>query len=66
VELAREYTISPLLFPRWKKEHKSDRFFKNNMAITRFGLKLHELDRVVGELTKENRMLRQVIGFVEK
>lgn len=66
MELAREYTISPLLIPRWKKEYKSGKFFKNNMAIIRFELKLHELDRVVGELTKENRMLRQVIDFVEK
>ena len=36
------------------------------MDITRFELKLHELERVVGELTMENRMLRQVIDLVEK
>jgi len=66
VELARKYTISPLLISRWKKEYKSGKFFENNMDTTRFELKLHELERVVGELTMENRMLRQVIDFVEK
>ena len=36
------------------------------MDITRFELKLHELERVIGELPMENRMLRQVIDLVEK
>ena len=36
------------------------------MDITRFELRLHELERVVGELTMESRMLRQVIDLVEK
>jgi len=66
VELARKYTISPLLVSRWKKEYKKGKFFENNMDVTRFELKLHELERVVGELTMENRMLRQVIEIVEK
>ena len=66
VELARKYEISPLLISRWKKEYKQGKFFENNMDITRFELKLHELERVVGELTMENRMLRQVIDLVEK
>ena len=36
------------------------------MDITRFELKLHELERVVGELTMENRILRQVIDLAQK
>ena len=36
------------------------------MDITRFELRLHELERLVGELTMENRMLRQVIDLGEK
>jgi transposase-like protein len=66
VELSRKYAISPLLISRWKKEYKQGKFFENNMDITRFELKLHELERVVGELTMENRMLRQVVELVEK
>jgi len=66
VELARKYEISPLLISRWKKEYKHGKFFENNMDITKFELKLHELEIVVGELTMENRMLRQVIDLVEK
>jgi len=66
VELARKYTISPLLVSRWKKEYKQGKFFENNMDVTRFELKLHELERVVGELTMENRMLRQVIDLAQK
>jgi len=34
------------------------------MDITRFELKLHELERVVGELTMENRMLRQITDIL--
>jgi len=66
VELARKYTISPLLVSRWRKEYKQGKFFENNMDVTRFELKLHELERVVGELTMENRMLRQVIDLAQK
>ena len=66
VELSRKYEVSPLLISRWEKEYKSGKFFENNMDITRLKLRLHELERVVGELTMENRMLRQVIDFVEK
>jgi putative transposase len=66
VELARKYEFSPLLISRWKKEYKQGKFFENNMDITRFELKLHELEGVVGELTMENRMLRQVIELIEK
>ena len=66
VKLTRKYEISPLLISRWKKEYKQGKFFENNMDITRFKLRLHELERVVGELTMENRMLRQVIDLVEK
>ena len=58
--------VSPLLISRWKKEYKSGKFFENNMDITKFELKLHELERVVGELTMENRMLKQVIDLVGK
>ena len=36
------------------------------MDVTGFELKLHEFDRVVGELTKRNGRLRQVIDFDEK
>ena len=42
-ELGLKYTISPLLISRWKKEYKQGKFFENNMNITRFELKLHEL-----------------------
>ena len=66
LKLSRKYAISPLLISRWKKEYKQGKFFENNMDVTRFELKLHELERVVGELTMENRMLRQVVDLVEK
>ena len=66
VELSRKYAISPLLISRWKKEYKQGKFFENNMDVTRFELKLHELERVVGELTMENRMLRKVVELAQK
>ena len=36
------------------------------MDLTRFELMLDELERAVGALTLENRMLRQLINMVEK
>ena len=65
-ELARKYAISPLLISRWKSQYKQGKFFENNMDITRFELKIHELERVVGELTMENRMLRQAVDIAQK
>lgn len=58
-ELAREYSISPIMISRWKKDYMDGKFFENLSSndIKRLELKVRELERLVGELTMENRML---------
>ena len=61
-EIAREYHISPILISKWKKDYKKGKFFENvnSTDIARLELKVRELERLVGELTMENRMLKKV------
>ena len=61
-ELSREYHISPIMISRWKKDYKKGKFFENTDStdIARLELKVRELERLVGELTMENRMLKKV------
>lgn len=61
-EIAREYHISPIMISRWKKDYKEGKFFENDNStdIARLELKVRELERLVGELTMENRMLKKV------
>lgn len=61
-ELSREYSISPVVISKWKKDYKAGKFFEKAEAsdIARLELKVRELERLVGELTMENRMLKKV------
>jgi transposase-like protein len=61
-EISRQYHISPMLISKWKKDYKEGKFFENNNStdIARLKLKVKELERLVGELTMENRMLKKV------
>ena len=61
VELSRQYGISPVMIGRWKKEYISGKFFenKNNVDIASIRIRMAELERIVGELTLENKMLKK-------
>ncbi|GAG68868.1 unnamed protein product [marine sediment metagenome] len=67
-ELSREYHISPILISKWKKDYKKGKFFDNvnSTDIARLELKVRELERLVGELTMENRMLKKVRDLANK
>lgn len=67
-EIAREYHISPILISKWKKDYKEGKFFENNNStdIARLKLKVRELERLVGELTMENRMLKKARDLANK
>lgn len=58
-EIAREYSISPVMISKWKKDYKTGKFFENadSSNIARFKLKVREMERTIGQLTMENRML---------
>ena len=66
LEMSRKYGISPVLISRWKREYGQGKFFENNDPdTTRLEIKLRELERLIGELTVENRTLKKIIELVE-
>ncbi len=66
LEMSRKYGISPVVISRWKKEYLKGKFFENNSPDnTRLEIKLRELERLIGELTVENRTLKKIIELVE-
>ncbi len=66
LEMSRKYGISPVIISRWKKEYLEGKFFENaSPDTTRLEIKLRELERLIGELTVENRTLKKIIELVE-
>ncbi|HEY4695990.1 MAG TPA: transposase [Candidatus Hydromicrobium sp.] len=66
LEISRKYNISPVVISRWKSEYHQGKFFENsNPDTTRLEIKVRELERLVGELTVENRTLKKIIELVE-
>ncbi|MCG2788614.1 MAG: hypothetical protein L6405_01510, partial [Actinomycetia bacterium] len=64
--MSRKYGISPVVISRWKNEYHQGKFFENsNPDTTRLEIKLRELERLIGELTVENRTLKKIIELVE-
>ena len=60
-ELSRKYGISPVMIGRWKREYSSGKFFENtnNFDIASLKIRISELERLVGELLLENKMLKK-------
>jgi transposase-like protein len=66
LEISRKYSISPVVISRWKSEYHQGKFFENaSPDTTRLEIKLRELERLIGELTVENRTLKKIIELVE-
>ena len=66
LEISRKYNISPVVISRWKSEYYQGKFFENSDPdTTRLEIKVRELERLVGELTVENRTLKKIIELVE-
>ena len=61
VEIQRKYGISPVMIGRWKREYGSGKFFENakNTDIASVKIRMAELERLVGELLFENKMLKK-------
>lgn len=60
-ELSRKYGISTVMIGRWKREYQSGKFFENrdNADIASIRIRMAELERLVGELLLENKMLKK-------
>jgi transposase-like protein len=66
LEISRKYNISPVVISRWKGEYHQGKFFENtNPDTTRLEIRVRELERLIGELTLENRTLKKMIELVE-
>ena len=66
LEISRKYNIPPVVISRWKSEYHQGKFFENNDPdITRLEIRVRELERLIGELTVENRTLKKMIELVE-
>ena len=59
--MSRKYGISPVMIGRWKREYSSGKFFENtnNFDIASLKIRISELERLVGELLLENKMLKK-------
>jgi transposase-like protein len=60
-EISRKYGISPVMIGRWKREYSTGKFFENanNTDIAGIRIRMAELERLVGELLLENKMLKK-------
>ena len=60
-EVSRKYQVSPVMISRWKKEYAAGKFFenKNNHDIASLKIRISELERLIGELLLENKMLKK-------
>lgn len=67
VQVAREYQIHPTLLGRWRKEHLkyAERAFTGNGNPYKDEARIAELERMVGQLTMENALLKKALLRLE-
>ena len=67
-QAAREHDLHPNLIAKWQKLHAQyaqNAFQGNGHAYTE-DAKVAELERLIGQLTIENSLLKKVLAFQEK
>jgi transposase len=66
-QAAREYQVHPMLIVRWRKEHQHDaeRAFTGNGHLYKDEARLAELERMIGQLTMENALLKKALLRLE-
>ena len=66
-QAAREYQMHPTLILRWRQEHLRDaeRAFTGNGRLHRDEARIAELDRMIGQLTMENALLKKALLRLE-
>jgi len=64
---AREYQVHPTLILRWCKEHLqyAERAFMGNGRLYKEEAKIAELERLLGQLTMENALLKKALLRLE-
>lgn len=65
--VAREHQVHPNLIGRWKSEHLkyAEKAFPGNGNIFKYEARIAELERLVGQLTLENQVLKKALLRLE-
>lgn len=66
-QAAREYHIHPTLIARWRQEHLryAERAFTGNGHTYKEEARIAELERLIGQLTMENALLKKALLRLE-
>jgi transposase len=66
-QAAREYQIHPSLIGRWRKEHLkyAEQAFSGNGNPYKDEARIAELERIIGQLTMENALLKKALLRLE-
>lgn len=62
-QASREYRIHPWLLGKWQKQHRryQGQAFAGNGNTYRYEARIGELERMIGQLTMENSLLKKVL-----
>ena len=66
-QAAREHQVHPTLIIRWRKEHLqyAERAFTGNGRLYKDEARIAELERMIGQLTMENALLKKALLRLE-
>ncbi len=66
-QVAREYQLHPTMINRWRREHEryADQAFSGNGKSLKSETRVAELERMVGQLTMENALLKKALLRLE-
>lgn len=67
-QAARQYQVHPTLINRWQKEHRQygERAFAGSGKIYQDEARIAELERMIGQLTMENALLKKALQRLEE
>ncbi len=68
VQASREHQIQPSLISKWHKQHRQyqERAFGGNGNRYTYEARIAELERMVGQLTMENALLKKALQRLEE
>ena len=66
-QAAREYQVHPTVLVRWRKEHLryAEQAFMGNGRLYKDEARIAELERMIGQLTMENALLKKALLRLE-
>jgi transposase len=66
-QAAREYQVHPTVIARWRQEHLqyAERAFTGNGRLYKDEARVAELERMIGQLTMENALLKKALLRLE-